>query len=147
VLATLHTNTAIGAVTRLRDMGVEPFLLSSSLIGVIAQRLVRVLNDETKEAYLASAYECEALKVDYDTPPSIYKNNTQKDTGYDGRTGIYELINVDDNMKTLIHDGASERELELEARTSSKSIRADGRRQVLAGITSLEEVLRVTQEG
>jgi len=147
VLATLHTNTAIGAVTRLRDMGVEPFLLSSSLIGVIAQRLVRVLNDETKEAYLASAYECEALKVDYDAPPSIYKNNTQKDTGYDGRTGIYELINVDDNMKTLIHDGASERELELEARTSSKSIRADGRRQVLAGITSLEEVLRVTQEG
>lgn len=147
VLATLHTNTAIGAVTRLRDMGVEPFLLSSSLIGVIAQRLVRVLNDETKEAYLASAYECEALKMDYDTPPSIYKNNTQKDTGYDGRTGIYELINVDDNMKTLIHDGASERELELEARSNSKSIRADGRRQVLAGITSLEEVLRVTQEG
>ena len=146
VLATLHTNTAIGAVTRLRDMGVEPFLLSSSLIGVIAQRLVRVLNDDTKEAHKANAYECEVLKLNKDEAPIIYKNNTLIDTGFDGRTGIYELINIDENMKTLIHDGASERKLELQARISSKSIRADGRRHVLSGLTTLEEVMRVTQE-
>ena len=73
VLSTLHTNTAAGAVTRLRDMGVEPFLLSSSLIGVLAQRLVRVLDDETKIPYTATEYECRVLGADPNDPPTLYK--------------------------------------------------------------------------
>ena len=146
VLSTLHTNTASGAVTRLRDMGVEPFLLSSSLIGVLAQRLVRVLDDETKLPYPAGEYECRILGADPAQPPTLYKAGNGPNSGFSGRTGIYELIAVDDAMRTMIHDGVSEQELERHARTKTPSIRADGRRQVLEGHTTLEEVLRVTRE-
>ena len=146
VLSTLHTNTAVGAIARLRDMGVEPFLLSSSLIGVLAQRLVRVLDDATKVAYVARDYECHTLKMDPASPPTIYRANESASTGYRGRTGIYELIAVDDVMRTMIHDGVSEQQLERHARTMTPSIRADGRRLVLAGTTTLDEVLRVTRE-
>ena len=146
VLSTLHTNTAAGAVTRLRDMGVEPFLLSSSLIGVLAQRLVRVLDHDTKVPYTASAYECEQLRVDPADPPTLYRPGGGANIGFEGRTGIYELIAVDDDMRTMIHDGVSEQDLERYARTKGPSIRADGRRQVLAGNTTLEELLRVTRE-
>ena len=145
VLSTLHTNTAAGAVTRLRDMGVEPFLLSSSLIGVLAQRLVRVLDDNTKIAYEARDYECQTLKADPDSPPTIYRPGKTDSSGFQGRTGIYELIAVDDELRTMIHDGASEQNLEKYARTMTPSIRADGRRRVLEGTTTLEEVLRVTR--
>jgi general secretion pathway protein E len=146
VLSTLHTNTATGAVARLRDMGVEPFLLSSSLIGVLAQRLVRVLDDDTKVPHTANEYECKLLGVDPAKPPTLYKPGPGPNGGYQGRTGIYELIAVDDTMRTMIHDGASEQDLDRHARKSSQSIRADGRRRVLAGETTLEEVLRVTRE-
>jgi general secretion pathway protein E len=146
VLSTLHTNTASGAVTRLRDMGIEPFLLSSSLIGVLAQRLVRVLDDDTKVAYAARDYECRTLNLDPAHPPTLYRPGIGDGTGYRGRTGIYELIAVDDRMRTMIHDGASEQDFERYARTKSPSIRDDGRRRVLAGHTTLEEVLRVTRE-
>ncbi len=146
VLSTLHTNTAAGAVTRLRDMGVEPFLLSSSLLGVLAQRLVRVLDDETKIPYRAREYECEILEVDPSNPPTLYHPGEGANGGFTGRTGIYELISVDDEMREMIHSGVSEQELDRHARKTSPSIRADGRRQVLAGITTLEEVLRVTRE-
>ncbi len=146
VLSTLHTNTASGAVTRLRDMGVEPFLLSSSLIGVLAQRLVRVLDDDTKVAYVARDFECTTLNMDPADPPTIYRPGENIGTGYRGRTGIYELIAVDDAMRTMIHDGVSEQDLERHARTMSPSIRDDGLRRVLAGNTPLEEVLRVTRE-
>ena len=145
VLSTLHTNTAAGAVTRLRDMGVEPFLLSSSLIGVLAQRLVRVLDDDTKVRYTARDYECTTLQVDSSNPPMLYRAIEDGGNGYRGRTGIYEVISVDDRMRTMIHDGVSEQDLERYARTKSPSIRADGRRRVLAGETTLEEVLRVTR--
>ena len=145
VLSTLHTNTAAGAVTRLRDMGVEPFLLSSSLIGVLAQRLVRVLDDDTKVPYLARDFECPILKADPANPPTLYRPGSGDGSGYRGRTGIYELIAIDDTMRTMIHDGVSEQKLEKYARNSSPSIRADGRRRVLAGNTTLEEVLRVTR--
>lgn len=146
VLSTLHTNTAVGAVTRLRDMGVEPFLLSSSLIGVLAQRLVRVLDETTRIPYTATEYECRVLKEDPADPPTLYRPNVDADNGgFRGRTGIYELIAVDDEMRAMIHDGASEQRLEKHARTASPSIRADGRRKVLDGITTLEEVLRVTR--
>jgi general secretion pathway protein E len=144
VLSTLHTNTASGAVTRLRDMGIEPFLLSSSLIGVLAQRLVRVLDDDTKVPYTARDYECRTLNLDPASPPTLYRAGVGDATGFRGRTGIYELIAVDDRMRTMIHDGVSEQEFERYARTMSPSIRDDGRRRVLAGDTTLEEVLRVT---
>ena len=146
VLSTLHTNTAAGAVTRLRDMGVEPFLLSSSLIGVLAQRLVRVLDEDTKIPYPATEYECRMLGADPANPPTLYKPGEGPNGGFSGRTGIYELIAVDDDMRGMIHDGVSEQELEKYARKFGPSIRADGRRRVLEGNTTLEEVLRVTRE-
>ncbi len=145
VLSTLHTNTAAGAVTRLRDMGVEPFLLSSSLIGVLAQRLVRVLDDDNKVPYVAREYECRTLKLDAGDPPTLYKPGKNDANGFRGRTGIYELITIDDTMRTMIHDGASEQNLEKYARTLTPSIRDDGRRRVLQGDTTLEEVLRVSR--
>ncbi len=145
VLSTLHTNTAAGAVTRLRDMGVEPFLLSSSLIGVLAQRLVRVLDDKTKVPYVARDYECRTLNLDPASPPTLYRPLNDDPSGYRGRTGIYELIAIDDAMRTMIHDGVSEQKFEKYARTLTPSIRDDGRRRVLDGDTTLEEVLRVTR--
>jgi len=144
VLSTLHTNTAVGAVTRLRDMGVEPFLLSSSLIGVLAQRLVRVLDPATRKPYQAGEYECRILNADLTNPPTLY-HASQGELGYRGRTGIYEFISIDEKMRTLIHDGAGEQALEAHARTQGPSIREDGIAKVLAGTTTLEEVLRVTQ--
>ena len=111
VLSTLHTNTAIGAVTRLQDMGVEPFLLSSSIIGVIAQRLVRVLCNECKEEATADAAECTILGIDPAQPPQIFHArgcDKCNQLGYRGRQGIYEIIEVDETMKTLIHDRAGE---------------------------------------
>ncbi len=144
VLATLHTNTAVGAVTRLRDMGVEPFLLSSSLIGVLAQRLVRVLDPDICEPYVASEYECQLMGQDPANPPTLYRAGSDS-LGYEGRTGIYELVAVDGTMRTMIHDGASELQLEKYARTKGPSIRDDGIRRVLDGVTTLEEVLRATQ--
>jgi general secretion pathway protein E len=147
VLSTLHTNTAVGAVTRLRDMGVEPFLLSSSLIGVLAQRLVRVLNPETKVPYQAGEYERRLLNVAADAPlPTLYRAGDDPTHGFKGRTGIYELVLVDDTMRTMIHDGSGEHELERYARTHTPSIRDDGLARIRAGTTTIEEVLRVTRE-
>ncbi len=147
VLSTLHTNTAVGAVTRLRDMGIEPFLLSSSLIGVLAQRLVRVLNPSNRVKFVAGEYERRLLNLDpQGGPVELYRPSNDPGNGYRGRTGIYELIAVDDHMRTMIHDGSSEQELERYARTSGPGIRDDGRRKVMLGETTLEEVLRVTRE-
>ncbi|WP_044874995.1 type II secretion system ATPase GspE [Pseudomonas sp. LFM046] len=149
VLSTLHTNSAIGAITRLVDMGVEPFLLSSSLLGVLAQRLVRVLCPQCKEAYTADAAECQLLGVGPESAPTLYRARGCAEChqqGYRGRTGIYELVVFDDHMRSLIHSVASEQEMIRHARLSSPSIREDGRRKVLEGITTVEEVLRVTQE-
>jgi len=147
VLSTLHTNTAVGAVTRLRDMGVEPFLLSSSLIGVVAQRLVRVLDPDTKQGRPALEYECNEVGADPADPPMLYRpqEGATLGDGFKGRSGIYEVVAIDDTFRTMIHDGASEHQLEQYARTRSPSIREDGIRRVLDGVTTLEEVLRVTQ--
>jgi len=150
VLSTLHTNSAVGAVTRLRDMGVEPFLLSSTLLGVLAQRLVRRLCVHCKKPYQVNELEIEAFGLPSDVPPEIYRAegcDKCSQHGYYGRTGIYELVMVDEAMRTMIHDGASEQELESHARKTTASIRDDGMRLVLAGETSLEEILRVTREG
>ena len=149
VLSTLHTNTAVGAVTRLRDMGVEPFLLASSLIGAVAQRLVRLLCTACREPYSADATEKKLLQSPPREKLTLYRATACaqcNQTGYSGRTGIYELVVIDDAMKTMIHEKASEHLLEEHARSQSASIRADGRSKVLSGITTLEEVLRVTRE-
>jgi general secretion pathway protein E len=147
VLSTLHTNTAVGAVTRLQDMGVERFLLSSSLIAVMAQRLVRLLCVECREPSDITDAEAALLKVEADKEHIIFRPKGCERcnySGYRGRTGIYELIEIDTEMRNLIHSGAGEQEMLEAARTRYPGILEDGRRRVLAGETSMEEVLRVT---
>lgn len=148
VLSTLHTNTAIGAITRLRDMGVEPFLLSSSLIGVIAQRLVRLLCNDCKITHEATEVECKEMDVDPASKPTIFAPrgcNSCNHTGYTGRQGIYEVSIIDQAMRDMIHAGAGEDALEKHARSKTPGILYDGFQQVLNGNTSLEEVFRVSQ--
>ncbi|BFN26408.1 type II secretion system protein E [Pseudomonas sp. SCT] len=149
VLSTLHTNSAIGAVTRLVDMGVEPFLISSSLLGVLAQRLVRVLCNDCKRAYVADAAECALLGVSPDNAPTLYHAEgceQCRGLGYRGRTGIYELVLFDDALRTMVHTRASEQDMLRHARVLGPSIRDDGLRKVREGVTTIEEVLRVTRE-
>jgi general secretion pathway protein E len=113
----------------------------------MAQRLVRVLNPSNREKFQAGEYERRLLNLDLKGPPvELYRPSSEPGMGYRGRTGIYELITVDDHMRTMIHDGSSEQELERYARGSSPGIRDDGRRKIMAGETTLEEVLRVTRE-
>ncbi len=148
VLATLHTNDAVSAVTRLADMGVEPFLLSSSLLGVLAQRLLRRLCPQCKEAYPASSVSgappgVEILYRPLGCPACAH-------TGYQGRAGIYELLEIDEDTRRLIHDRASEAELKAAASRGQAAalrlLRDDGMRWVAAGETSLEELVRVTRD-
>lgn len=150
VLSTLHTNTASGAITRLVDMGVEPFLLSSSVIGILAQRLVRLLCSHCKEGAVANEHECQTLGIEDNTaPPTLYRPigcEHCNHHGYSGRTGIYELITIDEEFRRLIHEGTAEAELVAYARRKSPSIQKDGFARVLSGETSIEEVLRVTKE-
>jgi general secretion pathway protein E len=146
VLSTLHTNTAIGAVTRLRDMGVEPFLLSSSLLAVMAQRLVRLLCLECREPYQPGDAERERLGLT-DENAQLYRARGCEHcnmTGYRGRAGIYELIEIGEALREAIHGGQGEQSLLRLARQQSPGIDADGRRRIISGDTSLEEVLRVT---
>ncbi len=125
VLATLHTNDAASAVTRLIDMGVEPFLLSSSLLGVLAQRLVR------KYCAVCGGQGCEACGH----------------TGYQGRTGVFELLVVDDDIRARIHAQAGEADIRTAALAKGMQLmRDDGERLIERGITSREEVLRVTRD-
>lgn len=149
VLSTLHTNTAAGAITRLHDMGVEPFLLSSSLLGVLAQRLVRTLCPDCRQPYTPSESERLLMQLEPDTQTHLYQAagcETCNHTGYKGRTGIHELLVVTDEMREMIHNGENEQRIERLARDHSASIRSDGFEKVLAGETSLEEVMRVTRE-
>jgi general secretion pathway protein E len=125
VLATLHTNDAASAVTRLIDMGIEPFLLSSSLLGVLGQRLVRKLCKDCQGAGCAACAH----------------------TGYTGRTGIFELLTTDDAMRALIHQSASEADIRAAAMAGGmKLMREDGERLVAEGMTSREELVRVTRD-
>jgi general secretion pathway protein E len=147
VLSTLHTNTAIGAITRLQDMGIEPFLLSSSLLAVMAQRLVRLLCNECKEAYTPDAATCELLKLDPHNPLPLFRAcgcALCNKSGYRGRTGIYEFIEIDERLRTMIHERTSEQLMIAYARERNPGIIDDGRRRIVAGHTTLEEVLRVT---
>ena len=148
VLATLHTNDSASAVTRLIDLGIERFLLASSLRGVLAQRLVRRLCSHCRKTVNAGAHERELLGEQ--CPERIWMAvgcPECRNTGYAGRTGIYELLAVDEHMATLIHDGSPEAELRDYAnRAGCRSLHADGLRLLGDGTTSLEELLRVSQE-
>ncbi|HET7159647.1 MAG TPA: ATPase, T2SS/T4P/T4SS family, partial [Burkholderiales bacterium] len=150
VLSTLHTNTAVGAVTRLRDMGVEPYQLSSSLVGLMAQRLVRTLCKHCKEPYEASVTEKEQLGLpDPSVALTLYRPvgcPLCRHMGFLGRSGIHEVIEVDRKLESMIHDGAGEQALEEYARQCGPGILQSGRNKVIAGYTTIREVLRVTVE-
>ena len=150
VLSTLHTNTASGAITRLEDMGIEPFLMSSSLLAVLSQRLVRTLCSECRVPTQPTEQQAELLGVKPGEPlPTIYQPKgcaACNQTGYRGRTGIHELLLVDESIRGMMHDGKGEQAIEKYIRQHTPSIREDGCSKVLAGMTSLEEVLRVTRE-
>jgi general secretion pathway protein E len=125
VLATLHTNDSAAAVTRLLDMGIEPFLLSSSLLGILAQRLLRKLCQDCRGAGCPSCGQ----------------------VGYSGRTGVYELLEIDERLRAAIHAGEGEQRLRELARAKGfRTLYEDGARWVSAGVTSQEELLRVTRE-
>jgi general secretion pathway protein E len=149
VFATLHTNDAVSAVTRLVDMGIEPFLLASSLIGIGAQRLVRCLCLECRQPHTATAGQIHALGLE-SSEGMLYSARSCPachHTGYRGRTGIYELLSVDDEFRNLIHDRSSERILRAHAHAKGmRSLRDDGMRLATQGVISLEEVVRVTRE-
>jgi general secretion pathway protein E len=152
VLATLHTNDAASAVTRLADMGVEPYLLSSSLLGVLAQRLVRTLCPACREAVAPDDAERALLAgLGGAAPARIFRPRgcaACNQGGYRGRTGIYELMLVDDAMRRAIHARADEGAVRAAMRAAGGiTLREDGARWLADGTTSLAELVRVTRDG
>ena len=145
-LSTIHTNSSAGAITRLRDMGIENFLLASTLRAVLAQRLVRKLCKTCKEVRPADAGEVallglpEGTEIEVGHPVGCMACGN---TGFEGRLGVYELLVMDGRIKQMIHAGASEEEIEAHAFAEHDMLFENGRRLVLAGLTSVEEVLRV----
>jgi len=151
VISTLHTNTAIGAVTRLRDMGIEPFLLSSSMIGVIAQRLVRVLCEHCKQEIEVSASDLRRVDRHYsgDKKQTVYAPSgcsECNDVGYKGRTGVFEVIRLDKELQQMLHEDKGEMDLQAYAHQQSPSLQSDVIRLILSGKTSIEEGLRISTE-
>ena len=151
VLSTLHTNDAASALTRLVDMGVEPFLVGSSLVAVLAQRLVRILCPECREAYTTTDEELREIGVKPPgRPVTLYRAGdcpACSHTGYHGRLGIFELMTIDDEIRGLISQNADSKTIKAAAmRKGMGTLRADGARKVLAGTTSVAEVIRATEE-
>ena len=148
VLATLHTNNAVQAITRLTDMGVQPFIVAPSVIGVMAQRLVRKLCDSCREKYLVTAKDGQKMVAVEDREVFFYrpKGCSQcNHTGYSGRIAIHEVILVNDEMRGLMARGAPVIDIQQCARkTGFQTMRYDGLKKVLRGMTTLEEVERVT---
>jgi len=151
VLSTLHTNDALSAIVRLRDMGVEPYLVASSLIMVQAQRLVRVLCTHCRRERAVHADDLQALGVDaavFGDAPVFDAVGCERcmHTGFHGRIGIYEMAAVSEAMRTAVHEGKGLPDLRRLARCEGMvGLRQDGARHVAAGITSVDEVLRVTR--
>ena len=144
VLSTVHTNSAIASVARLRDMGVEPFLLSSTLTALVAQRLVRRLCPHCKAAYQPTA--AEAAELGLAKGATFYRAvgcSHCASVGYSGRLGLYEIVPMDETLRAMIHAGATESDMAHHAFQSRKTLLADGAEKVLAGLTSSDEVLRV----
>lgn len=150
VLSTLHTNDAPSAVTRLVNMGVEPFLISACLIGIMAQRLVRLICENCKESYEPSKAVLQKWGLEGRDDVTFYRGrgcDNCKDTGYRGRTGIFELMIVDDELREMIIAGASTVALRKKAQEKGMRIlREDGVNKALTGIVSIEEVARVCEE-
>jgi len=151
VFSTLHTNDAASAVTRLIDMEVEPFLVTSSVIAIIAQRLVRVLCPECKEAYVPDDESLTNIGIDKGMLKGhriIYKRKgcpACMNTGYRGRTAIFEMMTLNDHLRKLILKTSDANEIRKEAiKSEMKTLLQDGARKVLEGITTIEEVFRVT---
>lgn len=150
VLSTLHTNSALGALTRLHDMGVESFLLSSSIVGLIAQRLVRKLCPHCKIPHVLREDERELMGLSADADISQVREpkgcEQCNQLGYRGRTGIYELITIDEGLRGMIHRNENLQVIDNYLRPTTPSIRQDGFKRVLVGDTSLAEILRVTSQ-
>ncbi len=151
VFSTLHTNDAASAVTRLIDMGIEPFLVTSSIIAIIAQRLVRVLCPECKEAYIPNNESLAKIGMVNGIPEGlkIYRKKgcpACMDTGYRGRTAIFEMMILNDNLKNLILKTSDTNQIGKEAvKLGMITLLQDGVRKVLEGITTIEEIFRVTR--
>lgn len=145
-LSTIHTNSSAGAITRLRDMGVESFLLASTLRAILAQRLVRRLCPHCKEAYVPPPALLERLGLPAQPEPTLYRATGCAqcgNTGYEGRLGVYELLVIDPAIRRMIHDGANEEEIERTAFAKSDMLFQNGLRHVLSGDSSAEELLHV----
>jgi len=152
VFSTLHTNDSAGAVTRLIDLGVEPYLVSSSLIGVIAQRLVRKVCSNCKRQYEPAPHELRELGLGDEQTAGGHTffigSGCDKcfQTGYRGRTGVYELMLINPEIQDLIYKRESAGAIKRASLNAGlQSLRMDGARKVLDGITTISEVLRVTQ--
>lgn len=151
VLSTLHTNDAASAITRLVDMGVEPFLVGSSLVGVLAQRLVRILCLDCREPYTATAQElAEAGLEVQDGPVTLYRGrgcSVCAHTGYKGRIGIFELMLVEDSIRAMVSKNVDAKTIKKQAVARGMgTLRLDGSRKVLQGVTSVAELLRATED-
>jgi general secretion pathway protein E len=151
VFSTLHTNDAPSAITRLVDMGVEPFLVGSSLVAVLAQRLVRVLCKECREAYEPTADELAEIGVRAgERRVQVYRAAgcaACNYTGYRGRVGIFELMQVDDEIRALVSQNVDSKTIKNQAVSKGMhALRKDGARKVLSGVTSIAEVLRATED-
>ena len=148
VLSTLHANTAVGAISRLLDMNVPSYLLTSSVIGVVSQRLVRRLCTECRELYNAEVGEKQALGLPVDKDIQIYRPvgcPRCGNKGYKGRIGVYEILMLDKELRNLINIGAQEDEILEKAKTNGMQIlKEDAILKVLEGYTSIEEMLKVT---
>jgi general secretion pathway protein E len=150
VLSTLHTNTAVGAISRLTDMGVERFLLAPMLVGVVAQRLVRSLCPDCAVRDIANQRDRDLMEGALALGDSLLRAAgcpACHGQGYRGRTGMYEVVEMDREIEAMIHSGAAEADLVAAARRRGPSLIADGARNVLAGLTTVEEVARVAMEG
>lgn len=149
VLSTLHTNSAIGSVTRLVDMGVERYLLAPMVVGLAAQRLVRRLCPDCRRQDVASQADAVLLGSGIAAGETIWRAEgcaACHGDGYRGRAGLYEVVAVDDTLQKMIHDGASEAELEAAARSKNPSLLDDGVAKIRAGVTTVEEVSRVVRD-
>jgi general secretion pathway protein E len=147
VFSTLHTNDAASAVARLLDLGIEPYLLASSLVGVLAQRLLRRLCPECAKDAPAGDLSRLSLEIAHETakPRSAVGCEACRQTGYRGRLGIFELLRVDETIRRHIQGRATATEIGAAATAGGmKTLRQDGADKVLSGVTSVDEVLRVT---
>ena len=148
VFSTVHTNDAAGAITRLQEMEIESFLISSALLGVLAQRLVRVICTQCKESCTIDPEALLEMGIEEPTSENVFRGkgcDHCNETGYRGRTGIYELLVIDEEIRKLILAHASSQEIRERAiQLGMTTLRQDGWRKILEGVTTVEEIIRVT---